>query len=123
MLQIVWLHITEVEDLLVAVAGAFLASARSQMRSEEWISIHTSPRRASKHDGIIASVGELLLQDLEAVALDPPDPILHAVDLRIVLCAFDGLGILFDGEDAVPSLGEREGNGITSATGECVNDD
>jgi len=42
----------------------------------------------------------------ETVAVDPNDGIWrNAVDLRIVLSACEGSGILFDGNDFFPSLG------------------
>ena len=59
---------------------------------------------------------------LEAVAVHPGDVVQHAVHGCVVLRAGEGCGILFDGDDALPFLGEGEGDGVAACAGEDVDD-
>ncbi len=55
-----------------------------------------------------------LVEVLEAVAVDPGDAVSHAVDVGVVLGARQRRGVLLDGDDLVPALREREGDGVAT---------
>ena len=63
----------------------------------------TTPRRTPEDHYFFPHFRKSLLQHFEAIPLYPPTLSRNAVDLRIVLCAFDLLWILFDREDTVPA--------------------
>lgn len=63
----------------------------------------TSPWRASENDAILTERRELVLEDLEAVAVEPRDLLLNAVELGILSTAVDDGLVLFDCIDPLPS--------------------
>ena len=55
-------------------------------RSNDMVTL-TSPGRASKDDTVRRQFFKLVLKNLEAIAFEPSDLVLHPIDLRIVFCA------------------------------------
>jgi len=81
----------------------------------------TAPRGACKyHHALLAREPA---HDVEAITRQPEDFASDAIQLCIVLCARERLGIFLDGEHAVPAAGACEGNGIAAYAGEGVDDD
>ena len=68
-------------------------------------------------------MGEILLEDIEAISLKPRDRIFDTVDHGIVLCAEQRRSILFNTIHMVPSTGARERNGIAANSTEGIDDD
>jgi len=81
----------------------------------------TTPRRTPKDHCFISQSRKSLLQNFEAIPLDPPNLSRNAIDLRIMLCTLDLLRILFDREDAVPAARGRESDCIATNTTKRIN--
>lgn len=65
----------------------------------------------------------MVLQDLEAVALEPGDLILHPVDLGVVSGTLENGGILLDGIDALPFASLCECDGVAPSAGKAIHQD
>lgn len=63
----------------------------------------TSPWWASKNDAILTQRRKLVLEDVEAVAVEPRDLLSDTVELGILSTAMDDSLILFDCIDPLPS--------------------
>lgn len=102
--EVVRLHIRQIKDVPVSIA-------------------RTTPRRTGKDDGILRRGLEAGLENVKDVALDPPDLLVHAVELGIVFGARESLWVFFDGEDLFPAAGEGEGDDVAAGAGKGVDED
>ena len=82
-----------------------------------------SPRRAGKDYQLVSLALEPFLDFGEAIARDPFDPVLHAVDARIVSGTFHDLRLFLNGIDLWPAARVREGNGTAACSAERVDQD
>lgn len=65
----------------------------------------------------------MVLQDLEAVALEPGDLVLHSVDLGVVFGTLENGRILLDGIDALPFASLCECDGVAASAGKAIHQD
>lgn len=125
--QRVGLHGLQIEDLIRSVSGAYagrLASVSRRVEGRDGLKRwHTSPRRTRKDNAIRRQILELILQNVKAVSLKPGDPISDPVDLGVVLRAPQNSRVLLDGVNALPLPGERKCDGVSSCTGEGIDQD
>jgi hypothetical protein len=98
MLEIVRLHSTEIEDVIVAVLRTCMESQHTN-RQEAPDMIHTSPRWASKHNGVFGQRLQPLLENIETVALNPPDLGCYTIYLGIMTCTGKCRRVFFDSKD------------------------
>jgi hypothetical protein len=81
----------------------------------------TAPGWAGKDDHVL--VASEPGDGLEAVASEPEDFVRDTIEFGIVLCAFHRLGVLFDGEDALPATGACKGDSISAYACKSIDND
>lgn len=82
----------------------------------------TSPGRAGEDETVRRQFFELILENLETIAFEPSDLVLHPIDFRIMLCALQHSGVFFDRVDSFPFSGQSKCNGVTSCASEGVHE-
>lgn len=107
----IWLHRFEIEHLVILVSRSCNTISK---RTENWLEELTSPWRAGE-DQAMHSNDELQLpncmfcgvviqsQNLKAVSAEPGNLVRNAINLRILLCAFQCGTVLLYGVDPLPS--------------------
>lgn len=82
----------------------------------------TSPGRASKYDTVRRQFFKLILENLETIAFEPSDFVLHPIDLRVVFCALKHSRIFFNRIDSLPFSGQGKCNGVSACASEGIHE-
>lgn len=80
----------------------------------------TSPRRTRKDNRLPTHALEPLLDDIKAVAFDPPDLLINAVNGRVVFCTLKDFWILLNGKYLFPAARSRKCDSVSASARERV---
>lgn len=90
------------------------------MQYPRFVWIHTSPRWAGKHNGILGQRLQPLLENIKAIALDPPDFGCYAIDLGIMTCTGKRCRVFLNSEDLFEATRQSESDGVAAGTSKGV---
>lgn len=114
------LHGVQVQHLGAPVHGAAPRRARKQLDiPRQRLGVLTEPESWVERPGVALETG----QEVGAVAVNPDDAIVGAVDGRVVLGAGEGGAVDLDADDLIPVAREGEGNGVAASAREEVDYD